>query len=1202
MNEKLNHSSANNPIFGMCCNSGRVKLPLLRAPPRALQNLLESNDQRGKDFRENIWKYNCAFTFTSLQVAEDHTVNERRRGPPVFRIQGELHHRGGPLFPAAEHAPTYAQLYFYDPQAALEHRCRQNTGLIPDTLRILQDMLLNHHQYAAIYRHAYDILEHYDPMDDVSIRLRVAPGHDRRRYNLPTADEVAVILPGEAGDEGDHCQRDIVLQTHAGELQLINVLHPAYVPLYYVLLFPYGENGWHPALNLRSPDSGQVVAKHLTQTQYVAYRLQVRENEYSALLRGGRLLQRFTVDMFASIDQSRLYWFRRNQPSIRACLYSGLEDAVGHGDDDVDLHSLGQRFILPSSYIGGPRHLQQRFQDSMAIARYFRRVDIFLTMTTNPQWQELMQALLAGQSAYDRPDLVSRVFQMKKKAIIDFIYKHGIFGIAVAYVYSIEFQKRGLPHMHMLIFLKEPYKVNTTEAIDSCIWARWPDPESQPLLFKTVKKCMVHGPCGPANPNSPCMENGKCLKGYPKPFAEFTTMDEHGFPVYFRPNDGHSYSVGGFQVNNQWIVPFSPFLSGLFDCHINVECAASLGSFKYLFKYIQKGPDLAALEINDRDEIKRYTEGRYISPPDACHRIYQFDVHGQVPSVVRLQIHLPGQHMIIFNPNENIDTIFTRASHERTTLTAYFEANASSTDLGIEARKYTYQEFPQHFTWKPDVKSWAIRKKDSAIGRMFFVPPTAGERFYLRTLLTVVKGTTSFNDLRRYDTDQPYPTFHAACVARGLLEDDGEWNQCLAEASLVQTGTRLRHLFTTILLFCSPSQPDRLWMEHRQHICDDLSFRLRTLGITNASDDDVYDYGLYILDDILKESGHSLSDWPSMPHLQRHWEHHTVNKMIAEQLNYDRNSQRAYWESHYQLMNEEQKDAYERIMRSVENGTGGLFMINGHGGTGKTFLYNVICSKLRSDGTIVLCTASSGIAALLLPGGRTAHSMFKIPLDLSSESVCCIAKNSLRADLMRAVKCILWDEIVPQRRDAIEALDRTFRDLRDNNEPFGGVTLIIGGDFQQTLPVIPKGSPEQILDAMVTRSYLWNDIDIIHLHQNMRVTDDSEAQEFREWLLEIGHGRNSDEDGKIEIPRDLRSNDINSLMNFIYPNLNSPSPPPPQYFLNRIILAPRNSDVNVVNEALLDQMDGNVKIFYSADQIVHESGTDDHPFISLTRS
>jgi hypothetical protein len=72
--------------------------------------------------------------------------------------------------------------------------------------------------------------------------------------------------------------------------------------------------------------------------------------------------------MFASIDQSRLHWYQQNQAKIRACLYSGLEDAAAHGDEDIDLHMLGQRFILPSSYIGGPRHMQQRFQDSMAIA------------------------------------------------------------------------------------------------------------------------------------------------------------------------------------------------------------------------------------------------------------------------------------------------------------------------------------------------------------------------------------------------------------------------------------------------------------------------------------------------------------------------------------------------------------------------------------------------------------------------------------------------------------------------------------------------------------------------------------------------------------------------------------------------------------------------------------------------------------------
>ena len=243
-------------------------------------------------------------------------------------------------------------------------------------------------------------------------------------------------------------------------------------------------------------------------------------------------------------------------------------------------------------------------------------------MTTNPLWPEITCELLPHQTAYDRPDLVARVFQMKKRALIDLICKGGIFGSTVAYIYTIEFQKWGLPHIHNLIFLEEPFKLKTTQVIDTCIWVWWPDPDSQPLLFDTIKRCMVHGPCGAFNPNSPCLENGKCTKGYPKSFSESTTMDDQGFPCYFRPNDGWSFLVRGSSITNQWIMPFCPFLSATFDCHINVECAASLGSIKYLFKYIQNGPDLTSLEINDHDKIKRYTEGRYISPSKAAHHIY----------------------------------------------------------------------------------------------------------------------------------------------------------------------------------------------------------------------------------------------------------------------------------------------------------------------------------------------------------------------------------------------------------------------------------------------------------------------------------------------------------------------------------------------------------------------------------------------------
>lgn len=111
-------------------------------------------------------------------------------------------------------------------------------------------------------------------------------------------------------------------------------------------------------------------------------------------------------------------------------------------------------------------------------------------------------------------------------------------------------------------------------------------------------------------------------------------MDGHGYPLYCRPDDGRAYEVGGRLVDNRWIVPYSPFLCGLFDCHINVKCASSLGTFKYVFKYIQKGPDCAALKVNLQDEIKQFINGRYISAPDAVWRIFHYELHEQIPNVV----------------------------------------------------------------------------------------------------------------------------------------------------------------------------------------------------------------------------------------------------------------------------------------------------------------------------------------------------------------------------------------------------------------------------------------------------------------------------------------------------------------------------------------------------------------------------------------
>jgi len=478
---------------------------------------------------------------------------------------------------------------------------------------------------------------------------------------------------------------------------------------------------------------------------------------------------------------------------------------------------------------------------------------------------------------------------------------------------------------------------------------------------------------------------------------------------------------------------------------------------------------------------------------------------------------------------------------------------------------------------------------------MYFVPPnTNDERFYLRTLLAVVKGPKSYEDLRTLD-GVLYPTFREACIARGLLEDDGEWRQCLLEASSMQTGAQLRNLFATLLLFCCPTKPELLWNDFRQHICDDLRYRLQCTGRQDPQAAEIFDYGLWLIEQILvKTLQKHLADFPDMPIPNHAWDTEVENPLIGEQLNYNRGHERALAEERVAQLNTEQRHAYGQIISSVESQAGRTFFLNRPGGTGKTFVYNTVCNTVRGNGWIVLCVASSGIAALLLRGGRTAHSMFKIPISLNQDSTCPISKEGRLASLIRATRLIIWDEITMQHRYAAEAVDRTCRDIlgvHDRN--FGGITVVFGGDFQQILPVVYKGSREDVVSASLLRSVLWTDIKVLKLTQNMRVASDPNAQAFSSWLLDIGHGRGRAADETIRLPQGMVAPDPEAFISQIYPGIRSFPHPPGDYFLDRMILAPRNSDVGDLNGRILELMSGEEEVFLSVDSVVDEAGVDD---------
>jgi ATP-dependent DNA helicase PIF1 len=146
------------------------------------------------------------------------------------------------------------------------------------------------------------------------------------------------------------------------------------------------------------------------------------------------------------------------------------------------------------------------------------------------------------------------------------------------------------------------------------------------------------------------------------------------------------------------------------------------------------------------------------------------------------------------------------------------------------------------------------------------------------------------------------------------------------------------------------------------------------------------------------------------------------------------------------------------LSSAVEAGDGGVYFLDGYGGTGKTFTINLTLAQARANGHIAIAVASSGIAAVLLDGGTTAHSRFKIPIEIHAESTCNIPAQGHLAELIREAKLVFWDEAPMQHRHCMEAVDRTFRDIRNDPRPFGGVVFCFCGDFRQILQAVPKGS------------------------------------------------------------------------------------------------------------------------------------------------
>ncbi|XP_075515340.1 ATP-dependent DNA helicase PIF1-like [Primulina tabacum] len=504
-------------------------------------------------------------------------------------------------------------------------------------------------------------------------------------------------------------------------------------------------------------------------------------------------------------------------------------------------------------------------------------------------------------------------------------------------------------------------------------------------------------------------------------------------------------------------------------------------------------------------------------------------------------------------------------------LTQFFHMNK----YNIYAQKLNclYVEFPEYFTWHSDSKEWEPRKKQEVIGRIFSCRPSDNEKFYLKLMLMHVRKPISFKDLRTVN-EVIFTTFREAAQMLGLIENDNTADMCIAEAAAYLMPHALRQLFATVLVFCYPKNPIQLWLKYQHFLSEDFA---QNNSLTSTV---ISHRVLDIIDNYLYSMGKKLDDFF---HVDK-----DVSQNFDDSLAKELKSERAMEDLlAIDQLNLEQKNAYDQILHHVHNDLPNSFFIDGPGGTGKTFLYRALLATIRSAGDIAIATATSGVAASLLPGGRTSHLRFKIPLEDNNIKSCSISKQSALAHLIKLAKLIIWDEATMAKRSIIEKFNEMLQDIMDSKLLFGGKLVVFGGDFRQTLPVILKSTKSDIIDASIVMSPLWNQLTKIKLQINMCALFDPH---FSSWLLKIGNGiEATNKDNEIQIPSHINipfTDDItslNTLINMVFPNITD-SNVDISLFVKRAILTTRNDFVHEINDVLINLFPGEETTYYSCDE------------------
>ncbi|GFT11214.1 helitron_like_N domain-containing protein [Trichonephila clavipes] len=326
---------------GLCCASGKVSLPPLNPPPVPLKTLLAGDTSHSKLFLRKIHKFNSCFQMTS------------------FGATKIVHNVGGCNFESTfkiQEATSANMRCIYNHIEQMEER---------ETVELLENVLQNHNKLLQLFKTLSNRLQNDNYV--IVIKADKEPyGEHAGTYNVPTINEVAVVMTGDPTE-----RRDICVKCRYNAVQTIQDNHHSYDALQYPLIFWEGEDDFRLNIKQRNSTTGEELIKKVSAMNFYAYRLMIRANEDNNIIRCRQLFHQFIVDMYAKIESERLRYIKFNETKLRSeeCIH--LRDAIIGNVDATNDNNIGTAYILPSSYSGSPRHMHEYIQDAMTYVREY---------------------------------------------------------------------------------------------------------------------------------------------------------------------------------------------------------------------------------------------------------------------------------------------------------------------------------------------------------------------------------------------------------------------------------------------------------------------------------------------------------------------------------------------------------------------------------------------------------------------------------------------------------------------------------------------------------------------------------------------------------------------------------------------------------------------------------------------------------------